>query len=58
MIGSKYKLFGTSTIFEINAEDGDDWIITVLSDSNDELGINMKKEDLNDGIKNDKLVQI
>jgi len=58
MIGNKYKLFGTSTIFEITGEDGDYWIIAVSSDSGEQLGVLMKKVDLTDGVQFGKLIQI
>ena len=58
MIGNKYKLFGTTTIFEIEKDDGNDWVIKVYVEnaaSEAVSDVRMKKQDLQDSIKTKKL---
>ncbi len=58
MIGNKYKLFGTTTIFEIEDEDGEYWIIKVYiecQESDAVTGVRMSKQDLIDSITTKQL---
>lgn len=51
MIGNKYRLFGTTTIFEIEGEDGDSWIIKIYvedDEGNAVDNVRLTKQDLQD----------
>ena len=53
MIGNKYRLFGTTTIFEIEGEDDSSWIIKVYvedDENNAVKDVRMSKQDLQDSI--------
>ncbi len=58
MLGNQYEVFGTDTVFEITGEHNGYWVITVRSSTGEELGVSMKKEDLEDGINMGKLKKV
>ena len=53
MIGNKYRLFGTTTIFEIEGDDGSSWNIKVYVEGDEDNAVQdvrMSKQDLQDSI--------
>jgi hypothetical protein len=50
MIGTSYRLFGTTTVFTITGEQDGYWLIAVKSPTGAELGVRITKVDLSDGV--------
>jgi len=58
MIGNKYRLFGTATIFEIVGEDNGYWILKVYEEGNEDaaaVDVLMTKQSLQDSISQGKI---
>jgi hypothetical protein len=58
VIGDRYRVFGTDSIFEITADLSDKWEVTIRAPTGQELGgIWMPKETLADGVRTGKLAK-
>jgi len=61
MIGNKYMLFGTTTIFEVESDDGDYWVIKIYiegDESKAEMNVRITKQDMADSIHTQHLALI
>ena len=57
MIGNKYKLAGTTTVFQIMGKSDPYWIIKVYSEGNENLAVNgvlMTQQDMAESINTTK----
>ncbi len=61
MIGNKYRLFGTTTVFEVERDDGVYWSIKIYIEGREneaEMNVQITKQDMADSIQTQHLTII